>query len=169
MMNTNTLSRHRRFLDRLGVSASTLCAIHCVAMPLLLSTLPAIGLGFLAHGTFELVMIAVSITIAAISLGGSYKLHRRLNALMMMASGGMLLVFNFFGHESHAPLIETLHPYIAGFAGLMIASAHWINMRLCTSCERCEHDHAHDHAHDHQHGEACDHSPRKHSEAEIEA
>lgn len=144
-------SKYQPVLDRLGVSASTLCAIHCAAMPFLLSILPAIGLGFLANSGFEIGMIATSIIIGAVSLGSSYRLHRKLNALMIMASGSMLLLFNFFGHESHSHLTETLHPYIAAAAGLMIASAHWINMRLCDSCDRCAHDHDHDHAHGHDH------------------
>jgi hypothetical protein len=151
-------SKYQPLLDRLGVSASTLCAIHCAAMPFLLSILPAIGLGFLANTAFEIAMIATSIAIGTISLGSSYRLHRRLNALMMMASGGMLLIFNFFGHESHSAMTETLHPYIAAVAGLMIASAHWINMRLCDSCDHCAHEHGHEHAHTHAHGEACHHA-----------
>lgn len=125
-------------VDRLGISASTLCAIHCLALPLLISILPAIGLGFFVETPFEGVMIATSITIAAISLGSSWRLHRRWNALMMMTSGALLLIFNFLGHESHAPVIETLHPWIAGLAGLMIASAHWINLRICRSCTACD-------------------------------
>ena len=150
--------KHLRLFDRLGVSASTLCAIHCAAMPFAMSVLPALGLGFLGGGAFELAMIAVSILIASFSLGSSYRIHGRLNALMVMTSGAMLLVFNFFGHESHSELVETLHPYIAAFAGLMIASAHWINMRLCKSCEVCEHDHEHPHDHDHDHNHAHGHT-----------
>jgi MerC mercury resistance protein len=155
-----------RLFDRLGFSASTLCAIHCAAMPFLVSVLPALGLGFLGGGAFELAMIAVSIIIATFSLGSSYRLHGRLNALMVMTSGAMLLVFNFFGHETHSELVETLHPYIAAFAGMMIASAHWINMRLCRSCEVCEHEHDHaDHDHTHTHSPAAP----EHSETHVHA
>lgn len=134
--------RYQRAFDRLGFSASTICAIHCALLPLLLSVLPTLGLGFLAHGAFEIIMISTSIVIAAVSLGGSYRIHRKLNPILMMISGGIILVFNFFGHESHAEIIEPLHPYIAAFAGLMIAGAHWVNMRLCSNCNACVHDHA---------------------------
>ncbi len=124
-------------------------------MPFVISILPAIGLGFLGGHLFELIMIGTSISIAAISLGSSYRVHRRLNPLMMMVSGALLLVFNFVGHESHTELAETLHPYLAAFAGLMIASAHWLNMRLCKQCDACDHSHDHDEAehqaHDHHH------------------
>lgn len=158
------IAPYRPLLDRLGFSASTLCAIHCAATPFLLSILPAIGLGFLANSFFELAMIGVSISIGAISLGSSWRHHRKWNALMMMASGGFLLLFNFFGHDTHSQLVETLHPWIAAFAGLMIASAHWINMRLCKTCHTCELDHTHEHI-GHEHG-GHEHSGHKHVEHE---
>ncbi len=132
MFNTSRLS-----LDRLGLSASTLCAIHCLTLPLLLSVVPAVGLGFLVDSAFESGMIAATIVIALASLGSSWRLHRRWNALMIMTSGALLLLFNFYGHESHTPLIEELHPWIAGLGGLLIASAHWINIRLCRACLQC--------------------------------
>jgi hypothetical protein len=146
MSKLSTLS-HRQ-LDRLGFSASTICAIHCAVMPFALSVLPVLGLGFLAHGTFELVMILISATIGTVSLTTSYRLHRKLNPILIMISGAVILLFNFFGHDSHSALAETLHPYLAAFGGLMIATAHRINMRLCDSCDRCAHDHEHAHEHE---------------------
>lgn len=138
---TTLSTRSHRILDRLGFSASTICAIHCAAMPFLFSVLPVLGLGFLSHGTFELVMILLSALIGAVSLGTSYRLHQRWNPILLMVSGALIMLFNFFGHESHSALAETLHPYLAGFGGLMIATAHRINMKLCDSCEVCVHEH----------------------------
>lgn len=139
------------------MSASTICAIHCVAMPFALSFLPLVGVSFLAHGTFELVMIAIALVIGTLSLGSSYRIHGRLNPILMMASGVTILIFNFVGHEAHGGLVETLHPYLAGLGGLMVAAAHRVNMKLCASCEVCVHDHehedAHAHAHTHEHRE----------------
>jgi hypothetical protein len=40
-------------LDRIGMTASTACAIHCAAVPLLITSLPLIGLGFLANPWVE--------------------------------------------------------------------------------------------------------------------
>jgi hypothetical protein len=128
-------------LDRIGISASLLCAIHCAALPLALAVLPLAGAHILLGGTIELVMIGVSAVVGVASLGSSYRVHGRLNPLLIMAAGATILVANFVGHDSHSELAEALHPYIAAVAGLMIATAHRINMRLCASCETCEHDH----------------------------
>ena len=133
-------TRSRRFLDRLSISASLICAVHCAVLPLAITILPLVGLGFLAHGAFELGMILLSILIGTLSLGTSYRLHRRLNPILMMISGGVILLFNFIGHESHSELAETLHPYIAAIGGLMVVAAHRVNMKLCSACDRCAHE-----------------------------
>lgn len=137
-------SRRRILLDRLGVSASLICAIHCSALPLALTILPLAGAHVLLDGSIELVMIVVSAVVGILSLGSSYRVHRQINPLLIMAAGATILIANFVGHDSHSHLAEALHPYIALVAGLMIATAHRINMRLCTACETCEIEHDHD-------------------------
>ncbi|HVK38611.1 MAG TPA: MerC domain-containing protein [Candidatus Kapabacteria bacterium] len=141
-----TSTRRRAMLDRLGISASLLCAIHCAAMPLAFTILPLAGAHVLLGGAFELVMIAISATVGIVSLGSSYRVHRQINPLLMMSAGATILVANFIGHDSHSHAAETLHPYIAVVAGLMIATAHRINMRLCSACQTCEIEHDHDRA-----------------------
>jgi hypothetical protein len=131
-------------LDRLGISASLLCAIHCAALPLALTILPLAGAHVLLDGSIELVMILISAVVGIVSLGTSYRVHRKLNPLLMMSAGATILIANFMGHDGHSHTAETLHPYIAVVAGLMIATAHRINMRLCASCETCEVEHDHD-------------------------
>jgi hypothetical protein len=131
-----------RLLDRIGISASMLCAIHCAILPLAMTVLPLLGIGFLAHGWFEIAMISLSITIGVLSLGRSYRIHRRLNPIFMMIAGATLLLFNLLGHSTHDETLEMLHPFIALLGGIMIISAHRVNMKLCDSCTRCEHEQA---------------------------
>ena len=59
--------------DTTGACLSVACAVHCLAMPLLVAVLPLIGLGFLANESAELVLILVAIGLAVGSLawGGS--------------------------------------------------------------------------------------------------
>ena len=42
-------------VDTIGAFLSFSCAIHCVAMPLLVTILPLLGLGFLASERAELI------------------------------------------------------------------------------------------------------------------
>ncbi|HEY8783887.1 MAG TPA: MerC domain-containing protein [Mucilaginibacter sp.] len=50
-------------LDRIGMTAFTLCAIHCAIVPLLITSLPLLGLGFLANPWFEWGMIIFALFI----------------------------------------------------------------------------------------------------------
>lgn len=62
-------------LDGMGMLASTLCAIHCVFVPLLFSTLPLWGIGFLANQWVEILMIVVSVFLGTLSLSVNYFNH----------------------------------------------------------------------------------------------
>ncbi|MEK7724337.1 MAG: MerC domain-containing protein, partial [Acidobacteriota bacterium] len=50
-------------LDYTGAAVSWACAIHCLAMPFLITALPLFGLGFLTDETTEMIFILVSVII----------------------------------------------------------------------------------------------------------
>jgi MerC mercury resistance protein len=55
-------------LDALGVTASILCAIHCAILPLVLASLPILGINILHNPLFEYGMIGVAFAIGTIAL-----------------------------------------------------------------------------------------------------
>ncbi|MET3115045.1 hypothetical protein AAKU52_002788 [Pedobacter sp. CG_S7] len=115
-------------LDRFGITASTLCAIHCAVLPFMLTILPLWGLGFLANESIELTMISISIIIGVWSLGRSYWLSHR-NLLPTL-----LLIFGFvFIASGHFLGIAVLEPILIPLGGFTIATAHLINLRLFKS------------------------------------
>lgn len=57
-------------MDAGGATASLLCAIHCALMPILVTLLPLVGLGFLASETTEWVVVALSGVLGVSSLTG---------------------------------------------------------------------------------------------------
>ncbi len=122
-------SRVHAGLDALGVSASAICAIHCAALPFLITSLPMWGLGFLADHRFEIVIIIVSLIIGVVSLGGSYiKIHRSIRPLLVLFVGFTLILSAHllnFGHLEHI---------LGGAGGLMIAFSHYLNWRCNSSC-----------------------------------
>src|ERR1043165_1712025 len=96
--------------DRVGATASFLCAVHCAALPFVFALLPAIGLGFLANHSFERWFIAFATTLALTMLIRGYRRHRAANALGLLLPSLVLLwlggyVFDF---ESSAALHATL-------------------------------------------------------------
>ncbi|SDI51690.1 MerC domain-containing protein [Mucilaginibacter sp. P25] len=121
-------------LDNIGITASTLCAIHCAVVPLLFTSLPLVGLGFLANAWVEWGMIIFALVIGVYSIGLSYRrTHRRSVPLFMLVSGFVIIM------GGHA--FTTTGKYeamIVPVGGLLIAAAHYINYRYTGACN---HDH----------------------------
>jgi len=111
-------------LDRIGMTASTFCAIHCAVVPFIISVLPLWGLGFLAEEWMEISMIGLSLAIGSWSLGLSWMKHRRAAALLIFVCGFFFIaVGHLFGHGSTEHLLLPM-------GGLAIALAHYINWKL---------------------------------------
>ena len=124
-------------VDRVGATASLLCAVHCALLPFVLALLPLIGLEFLAGHTFERIFVACAAALASASLLVAFRRHRRPHALFLMVPGIVLLVFGVAIDINAHVAIHTAS-VVAG--GLLVASAHATNLVLahrhhCASCE----------------------------------
>lgn len=118
-------------LDQLGMTASIACAIHCAALPFLITTLPLWGLNFLADSWVEITMICLSLMIGIWSLASSYPKHRKLSPVLVLTIGFVMIGSgHYLFHELEAILIP--------LGGLTIASAHLINWKYSRSCAHSE-------------------------------
>ena len=123
-----------KWLDGFGVVASWACAVHCLALPMLVGILPLIGLGFLLSETSERALIGLSALIATASLLPSYYLHHgKLRSIFLAVGGLSLIVMTHLLFEDN--LAAKIVFLIAG-AGL-ITTAHLLNRRLCLACKVC--------------------------------
>jgi len=118
-------------LDRIGISAASLCALHCILLPVLLPALPLLGLSFLADHWWEHVFLMVSAIIGSLALFSGFKqYHRRLYPFYLLFLG--IAVY----WQKHDFSAET-QPYIIVLGASLIIAAHFINLRLCNSCKKC--------------------------------
>jgi len=116
--------------DRLGATASFLCAVHCAVLPFVLALLPALGLGFLADHRFERGFIAFATVLALWSIGSGYRRHRRRQAVLLLLPGLVLLwcgalIIDSYGFGAHALLVA--------MGGLLISGAHITNLGLASA------------------------------------
>jgi len=137
-------------LDNIGMTASTLCAIHCAAVPVLFTSLPLIGMGFLADPLVEWVMITLALALGISSIGASYfKYHHRLLPILMLIAGFVIIIT---GHLFITGWVEAV---IVPIGGLTIAAAHFINYKyagICRASNSFFHvKHPHEHDIDHRH------------------
>jgi hypothetical protein len=77
--------------DRVGATASFLCALHCAALPFVLALLPALGLSFLADHSFERWFIAFATVLALTMMIRGYRRHGAPQALYLLLPGLVLL------------------------------------------------------------------------------
>ncbi|WIG55675.1 MAG: hypothetical protein OJF61_001462 [Rhodanobacteraceae bacterium] len=120
----------RRFaalVDRVGATASLLCAVHCALLPFVLALLPLIGLEFLAGHTFERIFVACAAALAAASILVAYRRHRRPHALFLMLPGIALLLAGIAINLDAHVLVHTAS-VVTG--GVLVASAHVTNLLL---------------------------------------
>lgn len=114
-------------LDQVGMTASIACAIHCAALPFLITTLPLWGLSFLAHSWVEVSMICLSLVIGTWSLARSFPKHKKILPVLVLILGFTLIGC---GHY----LIHDLEAILIPLGGFTIAGAHLINWRYSRSC-----------------------------------
>ncbi|MBL3658833.1 MerC domain-containing protein [Fulvivirga sediminis] len=82
--------------DFLGFAASFLCAIHCMALPVILSLSSWVGWQVMHDPVIEFSIFVISVLIAAHALRHGYKRHHKSFKPMIMALGGFALIL--FGH-----------------------------------------------------------------------
>ena len=112
-------------MDFLGFSASLLCAIHCAALPLLLSMAPLAGLQFLDNHWVEYGLILFSFLIASNALVHGYrKLHKRPSPLIVATAGFVAI------GVAQAMETEWTEMILMPVAGVTIAVAHIVNWKF---------------------------------------
>ncbi|QDH69537.1 MerC domain-containing protein [Marilutibacter alkalisoli] len=125
----------RRFLDRIGAAGSLLCAAHCALVPIMIATLPSLGVSGWFDDSFELAFVIFATALGLFSVAWGYRRHRAVRALSLLVPGLFVLWLGVL----YRPLHEALLPHAVAmtFGGTLVGLAHLANLRL-------NHGHVHD-------------------------
>ena len=121
--------------DALGIAASVACAIHCALLPLVLTSLPILGVNIINNIWFELMMILIALFIGIYSLRHGFKKHHHsFQPLIIFLIGFIFLIAKQFSAYEFVLL---------AIAVLLIIIAHVNNYRLCAKnkCNSPHHKH----------------------------
>ena len=111
-------------LDVVGAGASFLCAVHCAAMPVLLSTVPLAGLEVLASHQLEQAFVVSAALFGFFVIGSGYCRHRLAwVAIAFLAGIAALVTGAFFVHE------PVVHAVLLASGGVLLGTAHATNRR----------------------------------------
>ena len=120
----------------MGVATSVACAIHCVLLPILMSSLTVFGINIIHNSFFEWGMIALAFLVGSYSLFHGYvKHHRSLLPVLIFSAGFVFLILKQF--------YTTMEYWFLAIAVTLIISAHLYNFRLCrqSKCASPHHQH----------------------------
>ena len=120
-MNNRFIGLH---IDFIGFSASMACAIHCAALPFLLTLAPLAGLEILENPWIEYSFILVSLGIASSALMHGYRKHHQ-KALSLIV---VVIGFLFIGAGQLLPY-EWTEIALTATGGVIVAVAHLINWK----------------------------------------
>jgi uncharacterized membrane protein YoaK (UPF0700 family) len=123
--------------DAFGIAASVACAIHCAVLPLILSSLPLLGVNIIENQGFEFIMIALAFVVGVYSLYHGRKKHHHSYYPMLLFAAGIGLLFIKSMLHSHSLML--LLPAVA-----LVVIAHYLNYKLCR-------------VHNHAHADDCNH------------
>lgn len=114
--------------EKLGVFLSMLCAIHCLALPIVLFAAPYLASSFAFSVKMEWILVLISFGMALLLLWQDYLKHRKPMPLYFLGLGVFIKVVDtLVGVRS----IE----WIFGLSlGVFITLAYWYNYKHKTAC-----------------------------------
>ena len=128
-------SEVQQLLDKLAISASALCMLHCLLTPILMVALPVISLTFFADESFHKLLVALVLPVSLVTF--FIGCHRHKNKLVLfLGSIGLLslVIVALIGHDLFGEIGEKVATVLSG---IILVIGHARNYVLCRStvCE----------------------------------
>jgi len=118
--------------DKIAISFSVVCALHCLLLPIAVIFLPSISATFLGTEDFHKTLLYFVIPSSIIALSLGCKMHGKYEVYSYGFFGiGALLFASFFGHNYLGEVGEIFLTLIG--AGI-VSLGHYKNQKLCADC-----------------------------------
>jgi hypothetical protein len=134
MPTTHLPSPPARWLtwDRLGIAASGLCLVHCVATPLLVLVASAADSLLVADRWVHPVMLLLVAPLAAVALVRGHRRHHHAPIAVLGSTGVGAIAFGALGSEQLLGSTVEVFATIAG--SLLVIAAHCWNLFRLARC-----------------------------------
>ena len=145
----------KQISDKLSICLSLCCILHCIALPVLILIIPSISSFWINDENVHIFLVLLAIPISLFAMGKSLRIHNNYKCIALAVVGLLLLVAAIFmhdigfigehgheehgheengqddhGHEEHGGIGETLETIFTVIGGLILLSAHYLNIRL---------------------------------------
>jgi hypothetical protein len=116
-----------KYFDRVAIALSTICIVHCLAMPFVIALLPVTAFALGGDGHFHSLMLWFVVPTSVLGFGLGARVHRRVDIVAMGALAiAALAAAALWGHGAWDPSVEVLANVVAS---VVLAAAHWRNFR----------------------------------------
>lgn len=115
----------QQWLDGMAIAASSLCLVHCLALPVLLVLLPALAAFIALPESFHLWALIAAVPMSALAISVGFMRHRRWPPVVL-AIGGLIFLGagELFFHGG------TREVWFAVLGLFQLGVAHALNLRL---------------------------------------
>ena len=116
-----------KYFDRVAITLSTICIVHCLAMPFVIALLPVTAFALGGDGHFHSLMLWFVVPTSVLGFGLGLRVHRRVDIAALGAVAiAALAAAALWGHSEWDPSVEVLTNVAAS---VLLAAAHWRNFR----------------------------------------
>jgi hypothetical protein len=120
---------YKSYLDSISIGISALCVVHCIVLPIFLSTLPLWGVEVLENSAIEAITILSTLLAGGWAIGkGYWKYHQHLFIPVLFTAGLFSMMSANFMQT------EVLEMLLKGSGAILIVSAHVVNWKKCSAC-----------------------------------
>jgi len=112
--------------DASGIVVAVVCALHCMAGPLLVAAAPLLALEWIEHPGVEWALVVVSLITSSAAIVSGWRWHRRSGALPLLMAGVVGLLVTRLGPE----LAEETERLAVGAAAAVLVLAHLVNIQM---------------------------------------
>ena len=130
-----------RLLDRIAISLSAICIVHCLAVPLVIAVLPIAVLGFGGDSHFHEAILWLVVPVSVVGLIMGFREHHRAQIAVTGILGMAVIAYaSIYGHGQWALSIEIL---VSLLGSSLLAGAHWANFVVVRKVHVHHHHHHH--------------------------
>ena len=116
-------------LDKFAISTSTVCAIHCLVLPVMIGVFPALGVTIIGDEKFHEILLWAVIPMTIISLSLGCNKHKDVTPALTGCVGLAVIIFTAI--MGHRELSESLEILLTIMGAVIITFAHLMNFKLC--------------------------------------
>lgn len=126
--------QHSRVFDRIAITLSAICIVHCLAVPLLVGLLPIAAISFGDNQHFHELMLWLVVPTSLVGFSMGFGVHRNVGIVLTGALGVVVLwLVAIYGHGVWRTDVEVV---VSVAGSLVLGGAHWMNFRAVRRCHQ---------------------------------